>query len=244
MAARRGGGEVEGRLRLRGTIPPVSDESHTALASRPLRKDAERNRKRILVSARVLFAERGVDVGLDEIARHAGVGVGTVYRRFADRDSLIDELLDDKIAEIERAATEALEAEDPWSGLVGFLERSGEMQAADRGLKQALLVPNRGKERLAAARRRIDPLLEALIERAQAAGALRPDVRFEDFTLLMEMIGAVSEATHEAEPGLWRRYLRIVVDGLATSRGGPTDLGPGALDRERLVRALCANPGR
>ncbi|MEZ5155257.1 MAG: helix-turn-helix domain-containing protein [Solirubrobacterales bacterium] len=219
----------------------MSDESHTALASRPLRKDAERNRQRILASARVLFAERGVDVGLDEIARTAGVGVGTVYRRFPDRDALIDELLDDKIAEIECAATDALEIDDPWDGLVQFLERTQEMQAADRGLKEALLVPNRGKERLAAARQRIDPLLETLIERAQESGGLRPDVRFEDFALLMEMVGSVSDATHEADPGLWRRYLRIVIDGLATSRDGPSDLGLGPLDRERLAQALCAS---
>jgi AcrR family transcriptional regulator len=80
----------------------VSDESHTTIAPpRPLRRDAERNRQRILASAKVLFAEYGVDVGLDDIARHAGVGVGTAYRRFPDRETLIDELLEDKISEIE-----------------------------------------------------------------------------------------------------------------------------------------------
>ncbi len=241
----RGAGEVEIFLRLRCTIrSAVSDASQTAGATRPLRKDAERNRQRILASARILFAEGGVDVGLDDIARHAGVGVGTVYRRFPDRDSLIDELLDDKIAGIERVAAEALEIDDPWEGFVQFLERSQEMQAADRGLKEALLVPTRGKERLAAARSRIEPLLSELIERAQASGSLRPDFRFEDFALLVEMVGSVSAATHEASPEIWRRYLRILIDGLATSRDEPSDLGPEALDRAHLTDALCTASAR
>ena len=235
---------MEDFFRLRCTIRYVRPDSQTAVAARPLRKDAERNRLRILASARILFAERGVDVGLDDVARHAGVGVGTVYRRFPDRDALIDELLDDKIAAIESVAAEALGAADPWEGLVQFLERSQEMQAADRGLKEALLVPTRGKERLAAARRRIEPLLTELIERAQASGDLRPDFRFEDFALLVEMVAAVNDATHEASPEVWRRYLRILIDGLATRRDGPSDLGPEALDREHLIDALCTASGR
>ncbi|MFN8112189.1 MAG: helix-turn-helix domain-containing protein [Solirubrobacterales bacterium] len=220
----------------------MSADSHTAVAARPLRKDAERNRQRILASARVLFAAHGVDVGLDDVARHAGVG--TVYRRFPDRDALIDELLDDKIAAIECVAADALLADDAWDGFVGFLERSQEMQAADRGLKEALLVPTRGKERLAAARRRIEPLLSELIERAQASGDLRPDFRFEDFALLVEMVGAVSDATHDASPDVWRRYLRILIDGLATRRDAPSDLGPEALDRAHLIDALCTASAR
>jgi hypothetical protein len=78
-----------------------------------------------------------------------------------------------------------------------------------------------------------------LATRAQDAGELRPDFRFEDLPLLVEMVAAVSDATHETEPGLWRRYARLVIDGLATSRAGPGDLGADALDREHLVDALC-----
>jgi len=222
----------------------MSDGSDTAIAARPLRKDAERNRLRILASAKVLFAERGVDVGLDDIARHAGVGVGTVYRRFPDRETLIDELLEEKTAAIEALAEEALEVEDPWEGLVQFLERSQAMHAADRGLKQALLVPTRGKERLAAARSRIEPLVGALIDRAHESGALRADFKPEDFPLLVKMIAAVSDATHDVSPNIWRRYLRLIIDGLAASREGPSPLGPDALDRDHLVDALCSAASR
>jgi AcrR family transcriptional regulator len=215
-----------------------------AVAARPLRKDAELNRQRILASAKVLFAEHGVDVGLDDIARHAGVGVGTVYRRFPDRESLIDELLEEGTARVEALAREALEAEDPWEGFAWFVERSQELHAADRGLKQALLVPTRGKERLAASRSRIEPLVAELIERAQGCGRLRPDIRFEDFPMLVEMVAAVSDAGHEADPELWRRYVRLILDGLATSRSAPTELGAEALDRSHLIDALCAAADR
>ena len=90
----------------------MSDGATTTAAPRPLRRDAERNRIRILASAKVLIAEHGVDVSLDDIARHAGVGVGTVYRRFPDRETLIDELFEDKISEIEELAVDALAIDD------------------------------------------------------------------------------------------------------------------------------------
>ena len=212
----------------------MSDGSHTTIASpRPLRRDAERNRQRILASAKVLFAEYGVDVGLDDIARHAGVGVGTAYRRFPDREVLIDELLEDKISEIEAIAEAALSLDDPWDGLVSFLEQSQQKHASDRGLKQALLVPTRGAERLAAARGRIEPKVRSLIDRARESGDLRPDFEAEDFPLL------VGNATHDLAPEIWRRYLRILIDGLATRRDRPTDLGPEALSRDQLEDVLC-----
>jgi len=217
----------------------MSDGSNTTVAARPLRRDAERNRVRILASAKVLFAEHGIDVSLDDIARHAGVGVGTVYRRFPDREALIDELLEDKISEIEELAAEALEMDDPWEGLVSFLERSQEKHAADRALKQALLVPNRGAERLAAARARIEPKISMLIDRSKESGQLRPDFEVEDFPMLVEMITAVGDATHDLAPGVWRRYLRIIIDGLASSRDGCSDLGPAALPREQLDDVMC-----
>lgn len=222
----------------------MSDGSNTTTpaavaAQRPLRRDAERNRRRIMASAKVLVAEHGVDVSLDDIARHAGVGVGTVYRRFPDREALIDELLEDKISGIEAIAEDALNADDPWVGFVGFLEGTLEMHTADRGLKQALLVPTRGAERLAAARSRIEPRISELIVRARNSGDLRPDFETEDFPLLIEMITAVSKETHELAPELWRRYLQLFIDGLMTGRERPSDLGQQALSREQLDDVLC-----
>src|SRR6195952_3672740 len=114
---------------------------------RPLRKDAARNRERILGAAGEVFAERGLDVTLDDIARHAGVGVGTVYRRFADKDQLIEALFDRRLEQITELAQQSLAADDAFAGLVGFMTSSLELQAADRGLRELAFTGRLGRER-------------------------------------------------------------------------------------------------
>ena len=86
-------------------------------AARPLRADAERNRQRILDAAKTLFAERGVDVSVEEIAAAAGVGIGTFYRRFPDRESLVEAVFATKMEQVVQVARDALEIEDPWDGV-------------------------------------------------------------------------------------------------------------------------------
>src|SRR3982074_3482909 len=108
-------------------------------SERPLRRDAERNRQRILDPAGALFAERGLGVSLDDIARHAGVGVGTVYRRFPDKEQLIDALFEDRLGEILAVATPRPRRSAPGEALVHFLEGSMELQVEDRALKELLL---------------------------------------------------------------------------------------------------------
>ena len=124
-------------------------------SERPLRRDAERNRQRILQAARVVFAERGLGGSHDDIAREAGVGVGTVYRRFHDKQQLIDALFEARIEEIADVARAAAEHPDPWEALVGFLLRTQELVSKDRGLKEIVLGGARGAERAVAARSRI-----------------------------------------------------------------------------------------
>src|SRR3954447_6512952 len=104
-----------------------------------LRRDAERNRQRILAAARKLIAERGLGVGYEEIAREADVGVGTVYRRFPSRDELFHELFYDRVDAVVGLAEEALAVEDPWEGLCQFMQRDFELQSSDRGLREFLL---------------------------------------------------------------------------------------------------------
>src|SRR5882757_7401519 len=101
---------------------------------RPLRRDAERNRELIIDAARDAFAEEGLDVGLHEIARRAGVGVGTVYRRFPDKDDLIDALFENSIDDVVQMAEAALAFDDGWEGLRHFFVSVLELQAGDRGL--------------------------------------------------------------------------------------------------------------
>src|SRR3954452_2459805 len=108
-------------------------------AARPLRADAERNRARILAAAAEVFAERGLDVSLDDIAAAAGVGVGTVYRRFPDKDALIDALFEDKIRAVAERLQAAVAIEDPWEAFETFMRGVCASHAADRGLKEAML---------------------------------------------------------------------------------------------------------
>src|SRR5437660_11702626 len=124
---------------------------------KPLRRDAERNRQRILQAARELFAERGLAVTLDDIAAHAGLGVGTVYRRFRSRDELIDALFEERLQDIMALADEVFAADDAWQGLVTFVERMAELQAADRGLKEVVLGSARGRERVGAIKQQLRP---------------------------------------------------------------------------------------
>jgi AcrR family transcriptional regulator len=206
-----------------------------AASERPLRRDAERNRLRILQAAREVFADRGLDASLDQIAAHAGVGVGTVYRRFADKDALIDGLFEERIGEIAAAGQHALCASDPWEGLVGFLQQANALLARDRGLKQALL--SRGAHKTERAREKIVPIATELVARAQQAGSLRADLDPLDLPLIDLMVSAVAEMSREVSPELWQRALTIIIDGLATTRQTPTPLPGQPLDRDQLAAA-------
>jgi AcrR family transcriptional regulator len=180
----------------------------------PLRADAERNRQRLLVAARELFAQRGLDVTLDDIARHAGVGIGTAYRRFANKDALIEALMADRIGELTALAQECLEAPDPWRGIVGYIEGALAAMAADRGLKDVLFSPGRGRDRVAHARRALAPVVAQLVERAVEAGAVRGDMSTTDVPVINFMLNTVVDFSRDVEPELYKRYVAIVLDGL------------------------------
>lgn len=206
--------------------------------ARPLRRDAERNRHLIVGAARELFAERGLDVSMDEIARRAGVGVGTVYRRFADKELLIDALFDDRLETIVAIAAESLECEDPWEALTLYMERYVSVQAEDRGLRQLLFSSLHAEDRVARARGRIKPITDELLRRAHTAGQLRPDATGTDIALLQFMLSALVDYTRDVDPLAWRRFLGIVLDGLRTQRDGPTALEPGPLEDAALESVL------
>ena len=204
----------------------------------PLRADAERNRQRLLISAKELFAERGVDVTLDEIARHAGVGTGTAYRRFPNKDALIEALMADRIGELAAIAEECLEDPDPWRGLAGYFERALALQASDRGLKDVLFSPGRGRDRVAHARRSLAPIVTRLVRRAVDAGVVRGDIATSDVPVINFMLNTVVDFGRDVEPELYRRYLTIVLDGLRP-REDPTPLPVEALKIPAFQEALA-----
>jgi AcrR family transcriptional regulator len=180
----------------------------------PLRADAERNRQRLLAAAKDLFATRGLDVTLDDIARHAGVGTGTAYRRFPNKDALIDALMVDRIGELAAIAQECLEEPDPWRGLSGFFQRALALQAADRGLKDVLFSSGRGRERSVQARQQMAPVVGRLVARAVQAGAVRSDLSTTDVPLINFMLNMIVDFGRDVQPDLYKRYLAIVLDGL------------------------------
>jgi AcrR family transcriptional regulator len=215
------------------------DLTSTDPCTRPLRRDAERNRRRILDAAAEVFADRGLGVTMDDIADHAGVGVGTVYRRFPSKELLIEALFEDRIGELVAMGQEALGEDDPWEALVHFLERGLALQAANRGLKELVLGTAHGRERVARVRERLGPIANSLVERAQAAGQLRADIEGTDMPLFQMMLGAIVDFTRDIEADTWRRFLAIVIDGLRAG-DARTPLPAPALDVDQLDRAMRA----
>jgi len=197
-----------------------------APAERPLRKDAERNRIRILEAAGDLFAQRGLGITLDDIARHAGVGVGTVYRSFPDKETLIDALFAQRIEALCDIAEQALEVPDAWNALVSYFANSSQLQARDRGLKELLACSTHGGAPVLQAKGRLRILVTALFDRAKAAGVLRQDVEPFDSPLIAMMLGTVMDRARAVEPELWRRFLGLILDGLRPHAATPLPVGP------------------
>ncbi|MCW2622786.1 MAG: regulatory protein TetR [Frankiales bacterium] len=188
-----------------------------------------------MAAARELFASDGIDVTLDDIARHAGVGVATAYRNFANKGVLIDDLLVDRMQELVTLARECLDEPDPWLGLRSYVDRSVALQAADRGLKQLLFSQSQAHQRIEQVRSQLAPAVAALVERAQAAGQVRPDVRPSDLAVINLMVGAVIDLARDVAPELHTRYLEMLLEGL---RPGAATPPAAALDTADLHRVL------
>lgn len=205
------------------------------------RADARRNRVRLVEATCELFASRGVDVSVREIAREAGVGVATLYRHFPTRDDLLDAVLEDAFAELAAAGARALATEDAWAAFTGLVEETLTLYTRNHGLKD-IFETRRGRQRAASMRRTIRPLFAQLVERAQAQGALRTDFDPHDLPLLFWSISAVIGLTGEVAPNVWRRQLGLVLDGLRAPSATP--LPHPALSGAQLQRIEKPSPDR
>jgi AcrR family transcriptional regulator len=218
------------------------EESSGARPGRLLRADAERNRQRILAAAAELFTERGLEPSLDDVARHAGVGVGTVYRRFPDKASLADALFNERIDALVALAEEAQAEPDAWAALVSFLERSAEILASNRGLRQILMFAAEGHDRGICARDRMRPAIESLIERAQADGQVRADLRPTDVPMIEFMVAAAAEYAWQVRPTVWRRYLALILDALRPASASGRPLPEPELSPDEMAEVVQSNP--
>jgi AcrR family transcriptional regulator len=215
-------------------VPPAAQ-----IPDRPLRKDAERNRKRILDAARELFAQQGLGVTLNDVAHHAGVGVGTVYRRFPEKGELIEELFEQQIAQLVALVEGALADPDPWRGLTGFLRGNLEMQARDRAFREIILGTPEGAERVGRIRERMFPLAAKLVQRAKDSGTLREDFQPEDVPMLLMMLTSLVDSARDVEPDLWRRYVEIVIQGLRADPAPPEPLAVSALEPAQVPSVMA-----
>jgi AcrR family transcriptional regulator len=222
------------------TSTPVPERAR----ARPLRRDAELNRQRILRAAAEVFTEQGLQATLDDVARRAGVGVGTVYRRFPDKEALADALFTERLDTLVTLAEGARADPDEWGSLVSFLEQAGGLLAADRGLRQLFMFATYGRDRVGQARARMQPLVTELVTRAQAAGVVRADLRPTDVPLIEFMLAEVAEYARDARPEVWRRYLALLLDGLRPARAGTTALPEPALTPAEMEAAMRTPPLR
>src|SRR5829696_4730773 len=183
------------------------------MVARPLRADAERNRRRILDAARDVFARHGLEAGVDEVARCAGVGVGTLYRRFPTKDHLLLAVVQDNtervVAEVEAAAA----LDDPWDAFAAAARVLAASTARNRALHQVFqetwpLIPAASE-----CRDRTLGALAPILARAQGAGAVREDLVVADIPSLCAVAARLPAWRLDAEPDLWTRYLAVVLDG-------------------------------
>ena len=186
----------------------------TKTPPRAPRADALRNRAKVLEAARKVFARDGLEAQMDEVARLAGVGVGTVYRHFPNKEDLLTALAEARFEGLASAARGALQIEDPWEAFVEFMTYSAGVMAEDRLLSEAMMA-RAGTCSEAAERAGLRDLTAQLVERAKLAGALRADVEPTDVPGLVCGIGRATIGGQGGPPPIsWQRYLDIMLAGL------------------------------
>ncbi len=196
----------------RSARSPASAVAASAAGSPSLRADAERNRERIVAAAQEVFAEWGLNAALEKIARRAGVGIGTLYRRFPTRANLIAASFERKMADYAAAAERALDNPDPWAGFCWLIHRICAMQATDAGLKDLITMRFPASSPAEELRDRALQDLEQLIGRAQRQGKLRPDFVATDVPMLLFANAGVVTATRDSAPDTWKRFTAYMID--------------------------------
>jgi AcrR family transcriptional regulator len=206
--------------------------------TRTPRRDAVANREKLLTAATEVFAERGLTAPLEEIARRGGVSIGTLYNHFPTREALFDAIYPAKLAGLETAGQDALADPDPWAGFRDYLVRVFELQAADRGLNEAMTLRYPAAAAMAEACDRGFAGVQEIIDRAQRAGVLRTDFTLPDLACLIWATSRVITATADGAPRAWRRYLDLQLDGLRAEAAHPSEVPP--MTPEQVAAAMRA----
>jgi AcrR family transcriptional regulator len=200
-----------------------------------LRSDAERNRARIIAAARTVFGRDGLGASMASVAREAGVGIATLFRRFPTKEGLVAAVFADRMDAYAEAVAVALDNPDPWQGFVGYVETVCEMQAADYGFADVLTMTFPTAKGLEERRREGYEGIVRLIDRAKAAGSLREDFTPEDLVLVHMANAGVVNATGDAAPESWRRVVALLIQSFQAPCRGPL---PDAPEPRAVYRAM------
>ncbi|WP_405109784.1 TetR/AcrR family transcriptional regulator [Micromonospora sp. NBC_01405] len=203
----------------------------------PSRRDAQRNRHLLIQHARAAFAEQGMDAPLEQIARNAGLAIGTLYRHFPSRIDLLVAAFEPKLQKFLEDAEAALVMADPWDGFCAFLDALCSAQAGDRGFNEFVSQRFPSDERTEALHNRLCQLAERILCQAQVAGVVRPDITNTDIIALFWASSKITEATHHIAPQTWRRHLHLVIDGFRADNRRQLPEPP--LSAEQLYRAMA-----
>ncbi|MEU9450849.1 helix-turn-helix domain-containing protein [Streptomyces sp. NPDC048277] len=202
-----------------------------------MRADAQRNAEKLRAAAAELFQERGLQAPLKEIARRAGVSHGTLYNLFGTREALIDEVVTELAASrLDEAAEQALAHDDAWDGFAYYIETICELQVTDPAISDVVTGRYPDATRLMTVCERSHAAAARIIERAQQAGALRPDFRHADLLYFFGTNALLARAVQDSAPDAWRRGVAFMLDGLRTAAAHP--LPAAALSEEQLSQVM------
>jgi AcrR family transcriptional regulator len=189
--------------------------------TRAPRRDRARNREALLAAARGVLAEHGLGASLQQVARDAGVAIGTLYRHFPTRDDLLVAVFADKLAIVASTGEQALADPDPWAGFTRFVETLCALAADDLGFNELTSIDRPARGGAAAVRAHIHQLWQRLLTRAQEAGTVRPDLVLNDMFVLLWSQSRIIEGTYGVAPRAWRRHLHLMLDAYRADRATP-----------------------
>jgi AcrR family transcriptional regulator len=226
---------VEEFVHFRGIVPSVPAD---------LRSDAQRNRERIVRAAAEVFAERGLDASLEEVADRAGVGVATLYRRFPCRDDLIAASVEERVREYADAVEEAQADPDPWEGFCHYVERVCAAQVSDRALGDVLVRTFPHAPGLECHRARARAAMVDLIERAKAAGKLRADFSTEDVPLLLMANAGLVQSAPSIAPVNSQRLVGYLLQAFRADTADAAGHVPPPVSPRRMQLSLARISGQ
>ena len=206
-----------------------------------LRRDAQANREPLLAAAQARFAADGLDASLVQVAKDAGLAIGTLYRHFPTRLDLIQAVSAEKLQRWLQAAERADALDDAWTGFVAFIEAMCQLQANDQGFNDLISMRLPEAAGFPASQDRIGEIATHIIGRAQQQGSLRPDLTFEDLAFVIWSQNRINQATREVAPHAWRRHLYLLLDGFRAEGAHPLPEPP--MTSEQAYQAMVGLNG-